>query len=90
MLKIIWKNYRRFVAFLLTLVMTCTNVGGNLGYVFGAGEEENALFLIDGDELCEAIQNLGEYDNAFDFASLNLAASKKTIKNKYEKLLGGG
>ena len=25
---------------------------GNIGYVFGAGEEENALFLIDGDGLC--------------------------------------
>ncbi len=38
MWRIIHRNYRRLVAFMLTLVMVCTNVGGNLSAVFGAGE----------------------------------------------------
>ncbi|NBH74296.1 hypothetical protein D3Z51_20395, partial [Clostridiaceae bacterium] len=64
------------------------NVGGNLGTVFAAGESENALFLVDGGELRKAIREAEEQGEVFKLSSLQLAASRKSIKNKYEKLLG--
>lgn len=88
MWKGIYKNYRRLVAFLLITVMVCTNVGGNLGTAFAAGENVNALFLLDSGELHEAIREAEEQGERFDFSSLELAASKKSIKNQYEKILG--
>ena len=48
MWKQIRRNYRRLIAFMLTVAMVATNVGGNLGTVFAAGESENALFLVPG------------------------------------------
>ena len=83
MWRIIHRNYRRLVAFMLTLVMVCTNVGGNLSAVFGAGETESALFMVDGRELLEAVRQVREEGEIFDFSSLELAADKKSIKNKY-------
>ena len=88
MWKGVCKNYRRLVAFLLITVMVCTNAGGKLGTVFAAGENVNALFLLDSGELHEAIQEAKEQGEKFDFTSLELAASKKSIKNQYEKILG--
>ncbi len=82
------RNYRRLIAFMLTLAMVATNVGGNLGTVFAAGESENALFLVDGGELRKAIREAEEQGEVFKLSSLQLAASRKSIKNKYEKLLG--
>ena len=85
MWKGVCKNYRRLVAFLLITVMVCTNAGGKRGTVFAAGENVNALFLLDSGELHEAIQEAKEQGEKFDFTSLELAASKKSIKNQYEK-----
>jgi predicted outer membrane repeat protein len=88
MWKRIQRNYRRLVASLLTLVMVATNVGGNLGTVFASGETENALFLVDREELREAIQEAEEQGEVFDFSALHMAAKRKSIKTRYEKLLG--
>ncbi len=82
------RNYRRLVAFMLIVVMVATNMGGNLTTVFAAGESESALFLVDGGELRRAIREAEEQGEVFKFSSLQLAASRKSIKNKYEKLLG--
>ena len=49
MLRKLRKNYRRLVAFMLTVAMTFTNVFTNLNVAFAAGEEQEALFLVDGE-----------------------------------------
>ena len=88
MWKTIRKNYRRLIASLLTMALVITNAGGNLGTIFAAGETENALFLLEGRELREAIQEAREQGEVFDFSALRLAAKRKSIKTRYEKLLG--
>ncbi len=88
MWKKIRRNYRRLVAFLLTAVIVGTNVCGNVGVAFAAGMSESALFLVDGEELREAIQEAKEHREVFSFSALELAAARKSIRNKYEKLLG--
>ncbi len=88
MWKTIRKNYRRLIASLLTMAMVVTNAGGNLGTIFAAGETENALFLVEGEELKEAIREAKEQGEVFDFSELHLAAKRKSIKTRYEKLLG--
>ncbi|MDO5408728.1 MAG: hypothetical protein Q4F28_15580, partial [Eubacteriales bacterium] len=89
MLKKLRKNYRRLVAFMLTVAMTFTNVGMNLNVAFAAGEDESALFLLSGAELQEAVQEAVESGETFDFASLSLKAKSTTLLNSYKKLLGG-
>ncbi len=88
MWKTIRKNYRRLIASLLTMAMVVTNAGGNLGTIFAAGETENALFLVEGEDLKEAIREAKEQGEVFDFSELRLAAKRKSIKTRYEKLLG--
>ena len=88
MWKTIRKNYRRLIASLLTMAMVVTNAGGNLGTIFAAGETENALFLVEGEDLKEAIREAREQGEVFDFSELRLAAKRKSIKTRYEKLLG--
>ena len=88
MWKGIRRNYRRLVAFLLTAVMVGTNVCANVGVAFAAGMSESALFLVDGEELREAIQEAKEHREVFSFSALELAAARKSIRNRYEKLLG--
>ena len=88
MIKAFRKNYKRITAFLLSLILTCMNIGSNLHVAFAVGEDEEALFLVDGAELKQAIQDACESGEVFDFASLNLKAKSKTLKNSYERLLG--
>ena len=88
MWKRIRRNYRRLIAFLLTTAMVITNAGGNMSMIFAAGETENALFLVEGGELREAIREAREQGEAFDFSELHLAAARKSIRTRYEKLLG--
>lgn len=88
MWKKIRKNYRRLIASFLTMAMVMTNIGGNLGTIFAAGETENALFLVDGGDLREAIREAEEQGEVFAFSGLHLAAKRKSIKTRYEKLLG--
>ena len=76
------KGYRRLVAFLLTAVIVGTNVLGNAGVAFAAGMSESALFLVDGEELREAVQEAKEHREVFPFSSLELAAARKSIRNK--------
>ena len=88
MIKAFRKNYKRITPFLLSLILTCMNIGSNLHVAFAVGEDEEALFLVDGAELKQAIQDACESGEVFDFASLNLKAKSKTLKNSYERLLG--
>ena len=89
MLRKLRKNYRRLVAFMLTVAMTFTNVGTNLNVAFAAGEEQEALFLVDGTDLREAIDSAVDGGETFKFSSLELKAKTKSLKNSYEKLIGG-
>ncbi|MCI8576129.1 MAG: hypothetical protein HFG64_01130, partial [Lachnospiraceae bacterium] len=89
MLKKLRKNYRRLVAFMLTIAMTFTNVGTNLNVAFAAGEEQEALFLVDGADLKEAIQDAVDGGETFKFSSLELKTNSKSLKTSYEKLIGG-
>ena len=89
MLRKLRKNYRRLVAFMLTVAMTFTNVGTNLNVAFAAGEEQEALFLVDGTDLREAIDSAVDGGETFKFSSLELKAKSKSLKNSYEKLIGG-
>ena len=61
MLRKIRKNYKRLVAFFLSAAMIISNVGGNVGTVFAAEEQEereSAIFMVDGREILEAIHGL--------------------------------
>ncbi len=89
MLRTLRKNYRRLVAFMLTAAMTFTNVGTSMNVAFAAGEEQEALFLVDGTDLREAIDSAVESGEAFAFSSLELKAKTRSLKTSYEKLLGG-
>ncbi len=88
MWKEVRKNYRRLVAFILTVTMVLANIGGSLGTVFAAGETEEALFLVDSAGIQEAIRDAKEAGEVFRFSSLELKARAVSVKNKYEKLLG--
>lgn len=90
MFKMFRKNYRRAVAYLLTVAMAFTNLNWNAGAVFAAGESEGALFLVDGQELKQAIDSTVMGGDVFDFSSLELVAEKKSIRNKYKAALGVG
>ena len=92
MLRKIRKNYKRLVAFFLSAAMIISNVGGNVGTVFAAEEQEereSAIFMVDGREILEAIQDL-DGQEAFskeDLEEMGLEAGRKGILKKYEKLL---
>ena len=81
-------EYRRIVAFMLTVAMVVTNFGTNLTVAFAAGEEESSLFLLDSSELEDAINEALETGDVFDFSSLELKAKQKSLKTSYEKLIG--
>lgn len=53
--KVIRHEYKRIVAFMLTVAMVVTNFGTNLTVAFAAGEEESSLFLLNSSELEDAI-----------------------------------
>ncbi len=93
MMRELRRNYRRVIAFILTAVMTFTNIGTNLNVAFAAGEggirEESSLLMLDGSELLEAIQNAEENEEVFDFSSLNLKTDSQKILNDYRELLKG-
>ena len=88
MLKELRRNYKRIVAFMLTVAMTFTNIGSNLSVAFAAGETEEALFMLNGNDLQNAIQDAVEGGEVFDFNSLELTAKSTSLKNSYQKLLG--
>ena len=88
MLKELRRNYKRIVAFMLTVAMTFTNIGSNLSVAFAAGETEEALFMLNGNDLQSAIQDAVEGGEVFDFNSLELTAKSTSLKNSYQKLLG--
>lgn len=54
--KVIRHEYKRIVAFMLTVAMVVTNFGTNLTVAFAAGEEESSLFLLNSSELEDADQ----------------------------------
>ena len=57
--KVIRHEYKRIVAFMLTVAMVVTNFGTNLTVAFAAGEETSSLFLLDSSELEDAIRKQG-------------------------------
>ena len=73
--KVIRHEYKRIVAFMLTVA-------------FAAGEETSSLFLLDSSELEDAISTALESGDVFDFSSLELKAKQKSLKTSYEKLIG--
>ncbi len=81
-------EYKRIVAFMLTVAMVVTNFGTNLTVAFAAGEEESSLFLLESSELEDAISAALESGDVFDFSSLELKAKQKSLKTSYEKLIG--
>ena len=86
--KVIRHEYKRIVAFMLTVAMVVTNFGTNLTVAFAAGEEESSLFLLNSSELEDAISAALESGDVFDFSSLELKAKQKSLKTSYEKLIG--
>ena len=86
--KVIRHEYKRIVAFMLTVAMVVTNFGTNLTVAFAAGEEESSLFLLNSSELEDAISAVLESGDVFDFSSLELKAKQKSLKTSYEKLIG--
>ncbi len=86
--KVIRHEYKRIVAFMLTVAMVVTNFGTNLTVAFAAGEEESSLFLLNSSELEGAISTALESGDVFDFSSLELKAKQKSLKTSYEKLIG--
>lgn len=86
--KVIRHEYKRIVAFMLTVAMVVTNFGTNLTVAFAAGEETSSLFLLDSSELEDAISTALESGDVFDFSSLELKAKQKSLKTSYEKLIG--
>ena len=86
--KMIRHEYKRIVAFMLTVAMVVTNFGTNLTVAFAAGEETSSLFLLDSSELEDAISTALESGEVFDFSSLELKAKQKSLKTSYEKLIG--
>ena len=86
--KVIRHEYKRIVAFMLTVAMVVTNFGTNLTVAFAAGEEESSMFLLNSSELEDAISTALESGDVFDFSSLELKAKQKSLKTSYEKLIG--
>ena len=86
--KMLRHEYKRIVAFMLTVAMIVTNFGTNLTVAFAAGEEESSLFLLNSSELEDAISAALESGDVFDFSSLELKAKQKSLKTSYEKLIG--
>lgn len=86
--KVIRHEYKRIVAFMLTVAMVVTNFGTNLTVAFAAGEETSSLLLLDSSELEDAISTALESGDVFDFSSLELKAKQKSLKTSYEKLIG--
>lgn len=86
--KVIRHEYKRIVAFMLTVAMVVTNFGTNLTVAFAAGEEESSLFLLNSSELEDAISAALVSGDVFDFSSLELKAKQKSLKTSYEKLIG--
>ena len=86
--KMLRHEYKRIVAFMLTVAMVVTNFGTNLTVAFAAGEEESSLFLLNSSELEDAISAALESGDVIDFSSLELKAKQKSLKTSYEKLIG--
>ena len=88
MLRELRRYYKCLISFLLTIAIVFSNTGANLGVVFAAEERQGSLFLLDGEELEEAIETAVEEGQLFDFESLELKTDEESQKKAYEKLLG--
>ena len=89
MLRKIRRNYRRLMAFVLSVTMMISNMSVNVGTAFAAEKKEEleiALFMLDGKEILDAVRNL-ENQEEFDLEDLELEAAKKSVGKDYEELL---
>ena len=62
MLKEIRKNYKRLVAFLLSITMIIMNMGGNAITAFAGEEREISLFMAEGEKILEAAAHLQDQE----------------------------
>ena len=88
MLKEIRKNYKRLVAFLLSITMIIMNMGGNAITAFAGEEREISLFMAEGEKILEAAAHLQDQEEFTkeDLEEMGLDAPKNSIIKKYEKL----
>lgn len=89
MLRKIRRNYRRLMAFVLSVTMMISNMSVNVGTAFAAEKKEEleiALFMLDGREILDAVRNL-ENQEEFDLEDLELEAMKKSVGKDYDELL---
>lgn len=80
---------RRLMAFVLSTVMVISNIGANTGTVYAAEKKEEteiALFMLDGREILDAVQDL-DSQQSFNLEDLELEAARRSLKKEYEKLL---
>lgn len=80
---------RRLMAFVLSTVMVISNISANTGTVYAAEKKEEteiALFMLDGREILDAVQDL-DSQQSFDLEDLELEAARRSLKKEYEKLL---
>ena len=84
------KKTRRLISFVLTMVMIITNVAANMTVAFASDLKEEALFMIDVDDLALALQDARESGEDFDYDSIELAAKNKSAAEQYERLLKEG
>ncbi len=80
---------RRLMAFVLSMVLVIANIGANTGTVSAAEKKEEpkiALFMLDGREILDAIQDL-DSQGSFELEDLELGSAQRSVKKVYEKLL---
>ncbi|MEG0566492.1 MAG: hypothetical protein RR590_09785, partial [Hungatella sp.] len=83
------KEYKRIVAFMLTLIMIFTNIGGNVTVSFAADVDHTlAIFALDGVHMKEAAKEAIHSGEVFDMEMLELISGSASLANSYEKLLG--
>ncbi len=88
MLKEIRKNYKRLVAFLLSITMIIMNMGGNAITAFAGEEREISLFMAEGEKILEAAAHLQDQEEFTkeDLEEMGLDAPQKGAVKKFEKL----
>lgn len=79
---------RRLMAFVLSVMLVISNLSANTGIVLAAEKEdaEIALFMLDGKELMDAVQDL-DSQGSFDLEDLELETAQRSVKKSYKKLL---
>lgn len=84
------KQRKRIIAFMLSVAMILTNVGSNLSIAFAAEDNTiTAVFLLEGRDIQEAVNEAVEGGEVFDPSELEITAKSASLVKSYKKLLGG-